>query len=150
MATGTSEIEALFLEEAALAAYNTALTERGLAPLAGLRRHRRLLKGAARYPLAAVELGEVTGQSEGVGGLRSLRGRVTLHVAFGAADADALLARAPDYVDALREAVEGALADAFQSLHFAGARPEGEPFAERGVALRIVPLWFEFVVLYTI
>lgn len=150
MATGTHDIETLFLGEAALAAYNAALTARGLTPLAGLRRHRRLLKGAGRYPLVAVELGEVTGQREGVGGLCSLRGRMTLHLALGAADGDSLVAQAPVYVDALREAVEEALSGEFQVLRFGGAQPEGEPFAERGVALRLVPLWFEFTWLYQV
>lgn len=150
MATGTHDIEVLFLGEAALTAYNAALTARGLEPLAGLRRHRRLLRGAARYPLAAVELGDVVGQREGAAGLCSLRGRVTLYVALGAADGDALLAQASGYVDALRQAVEETLGSEFQRLAFGGSRPEGESFAERGIALRLVPLWFDYVWMYTI
>jgi len=149
MATGTHDIEALFLGEAALTAYNSALTARGLSPLAGLRRSRRLLKGAARCPLAAVELGEVTGQREGVGGLCSLRGRVTLYVALGAVDGDVLLAQASGYVDALRQAVEETLGGEFQRMAFGGARPEGEAFAERGVAMRLIPLWFDYTWMYT-
>ena len=148
MATGITEVLALFLSDEALSAYNAALAEHGLPALSTLRRHRRLLRGIARYPAAAVELGEVNGQSEGVAGLRSLRGRVTLHVAFGSADADQLLAQAPAFVDALRKAVIGHLSSAFQSLRFAEARPEGEPFAERGVALRTVALSFDFAWLY--
>ncbi len=148
MATGITEVLDLFLSDEALSAYNAALAEHSLPALSTVRRHRRLLRGIARYPAAAVEAGEIRGQPEGVGGLRSLRGQVTMHVAFGSADSDQLLTQAPAFVDALREAAIGHLSSAFQSLRFAGARPEGEPFAERGVALRTVPLSFDFVWLY--
>jgi hypothetical protein len=107
-----------------------------------------LLRGTARFPALAVELGAVRSEQVAAGGLRALRGTATYYLAAGQADEAGLLANAEQYIDALRQTVEVTLQADFQRLSFAGANVEGEPLTEAGLAVRLLPVSFEFEWLY--
>ena len=143
-------LKGLFCADSLRDALNERLADANLPTLAAvpIARHPRLLRSAARYPALAVELGQVSGQLEGSGGLSSLRGVATWWLAAGAAGEAVVLERLEAMLDALREGLAAELAGQLDRFTLAAAGVEGELWQEGSVALRLAPLRFDFVWLY--
>ena len=150
MANALTAIAEQFRADTVRDAIDANWSAAGLPTLAGasILTSRRLLRERGRYPALAVELGEVTSQSEGVGGLRSMRGEAAYSLTAGATDEPTLLTRLEPMLDGLRQAVESELGDGFQSLIFAGVSPAGERETAGGLAVRTATVRFRYCWLY--
>ncbi len=149
MAGALTTLKATCLSAALRGALDAALTAADLPPLAApLLRHRRLLDTTPGYPAVAVELAQVTGRPAAAGGLAALSGEVTWWLAWAAGDPATGLAQLEAATDALRAALETALAGEFQRFWFAGATVEGEVTAAGALTRWLAPLRFGFLWLY--